>query len=178
MKRKHIQYIPLAVTVGQVVIFPYYIIWLKQVSLTFTLFAWFFAAFSFAAAWGYQLQQSKQQAGRISFIYIGMGAVYLTAGMLDRPFGSLPGIVLLLQILLGLLQGYFRAWHAKQDTYHLHAVHHYMMVGAAMIGFSFVKVVSPGLFIGLFGGLLFCCGAWQFVQEIYGKARQKDADQR
>ena len=52
MNHKSARYLPLIVTVGQVVIFPYYIIWLKEISLTFTLFAWFFAAFSFAAAWG------------------------------------------------------------------------------------------------------------------------------
>jgi hypothetical protein len=30
------RYVPLVVSVGQVVIFPYYILWLKEASLTFT----------------------------------------------------------------------------------------------------------------------------------------------
>ena len=60
MNNRSERFLPLVVTVGQVAIFPYYIIWLKEVSLTFTLFAWLFAAFSFAAAWGYRVFQSKK----------------------------------------------------------------------------------------------------------------------
>jgi len=164
MNYKSERYIPLVVTVGQVVIFPYYIIWLKQVSLTFTLFAWFFAAFSFAAAWGYRIFQSKQNknASYIAFIYAGMGCVYVLTGCIKNSFESLPYVVLLLQVILGLLQGYFRAWHSTQKTYHLHAVHHYLIVGFMMIGFSFIKVISPVVFITIFGLLLCICGFWNF----------------
>jgi hypothetical protein len=54
------RYVPLVLSVGQVVIFPYYILWLKEASLTFTLFTWLFAAFSFSAALGYRLFQAKK----------------------------------------------------------------------------------------------------------------------
>jgi len=165
MNHRSERYLPLIVTVGQVVIFPYYIIWLKQVSLTFTLFAWFFAAFSFAAAWGYRIFQSKKnkQNSYVPFIYAGMGGVYIFIGSIQNSFESLIYVVLLMQVILGLLQGYFRAWHSEQKTYHLHAVHHYLIVGFMMIGFSFVKVISPGVFIVIFGCLLCLCGVWDFI---------------
>ncbi|AXH99041.1 hypothetical protein DV702_04405 [Sporosarcina sp. PTS2304] len=170
MYSSYSRFVPLVVTVGQVVIFPYYIIWLKQVSLTFTLFAWFFAAFSFAAAFGYQLFQSKkdQKSSSIVFIYAGMGIVYLFSSRIHHTSDNLPYIVLLLQVCLGLLQGYFRAWHTMQEGYHVHAVHHYLIVGFAMIGFSFVKVISPSVFIALFGIILCVCGCIEwFVKRKY-----------
>ncbi|WLV25479.1 hypothetical protein QR721_04515 [Aciduricibacillus chroicocephali] len=161
------QYIPLVVTVGQVAIFPYYIIWLKGVSLTFSLFAWFFAAFSFSAAWGYQMYQSKKDKNNIhiSFIYIGMGIVYIITGFIKTTFENLPYIVLLLQIILGVLQGYFRAWHSGQKAYYLQVVHHYLIVGFMMIGLSFVKVISPAVFIAVFGFLLCGCGFLSLVKK-------------
>ncbi|MDV6377868.1 hypothetical protein ORD22_06280 [Sporosarcina sp. GW1-11] len=167
MNDKTTRFLPLVVTVGQVVIFPYYIIWLKQVSLTFTLFAWFFAAFSFAAAWGYRIFQSKKNKDQsfIFLIYVGIGMVYVLIGYIKNPFETLPYMVLLLQVILGLLQGYFRAWHTEQETYHLHAVHHYLIVGFAMIGFSFVTIISPVVFITIFGLLLCLCGVWEFIRK-------------
>ncbi len=167
MNYKSERYLPLIVTVGQVVLFPYYIIWLKQVSLTFTLFAWFFAAFSFAAAFGYQTYQSKKNKDQsyIVLTYAGMGIVYLVIGSRQNSTESLPYIVLLLQVILGILQGYFRAWHTEQETYHLHAVHHYLIVGFMMIGFSFIKVISPAVFITIFGFLLCICGLWEFIRK-------------
>ncbi|WP_338786123.1 hypothetical protein [Metabacillus sp. FJAT-53654] len=164
MKNKSERYIPLVVTVGQVAIFPYYIVWLKEVSLTFTLFAWLFAAFSFAAAWGYRVFQSKKNKNNtyISFIYAGMGFVYILVGCIKNSLEFLPYAALLLQIILGFLQGYFRAWHIEQKTYRLHNVHHYLIVGVTMIGFSFVKIISPVVFITVFGIVLFVCGFWSF----------------
>lgn len=166
MNDKSARYLPLIVTVGQVVIFPYYIIWLKDVSMTFTLFAWFFAAFSFAAAFGYRMFQSKKNKvhSYIYLMYICMGCVYLFIGSIKSSFESLPYIVLLLQVSLGFLQGYFRAWHTEQDTYHLHAVHHYLLVGFMMIGFSFIKIISPGIFITIFGLVLILCGVWEIIR--------------
>lgn len=166
MNSKSARYLPLVVTVGQVVVFPYYIIWLKQVSLTFTLFAWFFAAFSFAAAWGYRTFQSKKNKERsyIFVVYAGMGMVYILIGYATNSYESLPYIVLLLQVILGLLQGYFRAWHTEQETYHLHAVHHYLIVGFMMIGFSFLKIISPVVFLTIFGFLLLLCSLWEFIR--------------
>ena len=165
MHYKSTRYLPLIVTVGQVVIFPYYIIWLKEVSFTFTLFAWFFAAFSFAAAWGYRIAQSRKKKGRsyIAIIYACMGIVYVSIGSIKYSSEILPYVVLLLQVILGFLQGYFRAWHAEQDTYHLHAIHHYLLVGFAMIGFSFVKIISPVVFITTFGMLMCMCAVWTLV---------------
>lgn len=159
--------IPLIVTVGQVVIFPYYIIWLKEASLTFTLFAWFFAAFSFAAAWGYRTFQTKNNKERsyIVICYIGMGSVYMLIGFIKKSYELLPYLVLFLQVILGFLQGYFRAWHTEQKTYHLHAVHHYLIVGFTMIGLTFVKIISPVFLLVLFGILLLLCGLWELMSK-------------
>ena len=166
MKRISNRYLPLILTVGQVVIFPYYILWLKQVSFTFTLFAWFFAAFSFAAAWGYRMYQTKKnkEQSHIYIVYVSMGIVYLIIGSINRSYDYLPYMVLPLQVSLGVLQGYFRAWHSEQATYHLHAVHHYLIVGFMMIGFSFFKVISPVIFIIIFGFVLCICGVWEFMK--------------
>lgn len=165
MNSKSTKYRPLIVTVGQVVVFPYYILWLKEVSLTFTLFAWFFAAFSFAAAWGYRTFQLKKNKERSYIIisYVGMGSVYILIGFVKESYEMLPYFVLFYQVVLGFLQGYFRAWHTEQKTYHLHAVHHYLIVGFTMIGFTFVKVISPVLFITVFGFLLFLCGFFELL---------------
>lgn len=84
------RYIPLVVSVGQVAIFPYYILWLKEASLTFTLFTWLFAAFSFSAALSYGVIQSGKMAvySYIPFIYIGMGSVYMLVGLIGVPSGK------------------------------------------------------------------------------------------
>ncbi|MBM7621243.1 hypothetical protein JOC95_003116 [Bacillus tianshenii] len=162
--------IPLIVTVGNVAILPYYIIWLKEASMTYTLFAWFFAMFSFAAAWGYRVYQAKKNKGQsfIFLVYTGMGALYLAVGLIRSPFDSLPYVVLFIQVLLGFQQGYFRAWHIEQKEYHLHAVHHYLLVGFAMIGLSLVNVLSPSFFLNLFGCLLLVCAVGEIL-------RKKDA---
>ncbi|WP_223701132.1 hypothetical protein [Sutcliffiella deserti] len=158
---------PLFVTVGQVAILPYYIIWLKEASMTYTLFALFFAMFSFAAAWGYRVFQTKKNKQRsyIFLVYAGMGVVFLGVGLIRSPFDALPYLVLLIQVLMGFLQGYFRAWHIEQKEYHLHAVHSYLLVGCAMIGLSLVQVLSPGFFLILFGCLLIVCA----IGEIFRK---------
>jgi hypothetical protein len=161
MTIKSEQAIPLFVSVGQVVIFPYYIVWLKQAALSFTLFGWLFAIFSFSAAFGYRLYQTKGSKYRSHhpFIYIEMGAVYILAGTISQPAGSLPYTALLLQATLGFLQGWHHAWHIEQKTYRLHAIHHYLIVGISMIGISFVKILAPGIIIAGFGAMLLCCAA-------------------
>ncbi|MCH7322659.1 hypothetical protein LZ480_12225 [Solibacillus sp. MA9] len=167
MKNRSEEYIPLVVTVGQVAISPYYIVWLKEVSLTFTLFAWLFAAFSFAAAWGYRVFQSKKNKNNsyMPFIYVGMGIVYILVGCIKNSFEILLYAVLLLQVILGFLQGFFRAWHIEQKAYHLQTVHHYLIVGVTMIGLSFVKIISPVVFVTFFGILLCACGFWTLIRK-------------
>lgn len=154
------RYIPLVVSVGQVVIFPYYILWLKEASLTFTLFTWLFAAFSFSAAFGFRVfQGGKRPVYRyIPFMYMGMGSVYILVGFIKNWFDALPYITLLFQVILGFLQGYHHAWHIEQKTYRLHAINHYLLVGTVMAGLSFVKIISPNVFIMAFGNVLFICG--------------------
>jgi hypothetical protein len=167
------RYIPLVLTVGQVAIFPYYILWLKEVSLTFTLFAWFFAIFSFAAALGYRVFQTKKDKNKsfISLVYLGMGLVYIFAGSINNSHEILPYLVVFLQVVLGFLQGYFRAWHIGQKNYHIHAIHHYLMVGVSMICFSFIYVLSPRVFIVMFGGLLCVCSFLEL-----GKKKDEDTN--
>jgi hypothetical protein len=170
MKNKRERYIPLVVSVGQVAIFPYYIIWLKQASLTFTLFAWLFAAFSFTAALGYRIFQTKKNTSSfIPFIYMGMGSVYLLVSFLSNSSEFLPYIALLIQVILGFLQGYYHAWHIERKAYRLHAVNHYLLVGSVMVVLSFVKILSPIIIISAFGGVLFMIGiglAW--VNQVSG----------
>ncbi|MFP7296811.1 hypothetical protein [Neobacillus niacini] len=152
--------VPLVVSVGQVVIFPYYILWLKEASLTFTLFTWLFAAFSFSAALGYRLfQNGKKPVNKyIPYLYMGMGCVYLFVGNIRSSFEALPFLALLFQVILGFLQGYHHAWHVKQKTFRLHAINHYLLVGTIMVVLSFVKIISPAIFINVFGVILFICG--------------------
>ncbi|WP_163537557.1 hypothetical protein [Gracilibacillus sp. YIM 98692] len=159
MTNKIAHKIPLVVTVGQVAIFPYYILWLKQVSMTFTLFAWLFAIFSFSAALGFRVFQTKKDQTRsyIWLVYVGMGVVYLAVGQLNQYMDFLIYAAVVLQVILGFLQGYFRAWHIEQKAYRLHAVDHYLMVGAIIIGLSFIHILSPVIFIQSFGLLLFLC---------------------
>jgi hypothetical protein len=166
MKIKSEQAIPLVVSVGQVVVFPYYIVWLKQAALTFTLFGWLFAIFSFSAAFGYRLYQTKGSLFRSHhpFIYIGMGAVYILAGNIDQPADSQPYTALMLQTTLGFLQGYHHAWHIEQKAFRLHAIQHYLIVGTAMIGISFVKIISPGIVVAGFGVVLLGCSVWDICK--------------
>lgn len=154
------RYVPLVVTVGQVVIFPYYILWLKEASLTFTLFTWLFAAFSFSAALGYRLFQARKKPAIsfIPFLYMGMGGIYLLVGNISTSFEVLPYLTLIFQVILGFLQGYHHAWHIMQNTFRLHAINHYLLVGMIMVGLSFVKIISPAIFITVFGTILFICG--------------------
>ena len=51
----------------------------------------------------------------------------------------------------------------------LHAVHHYLMVGFMMIGFTFVKIISPVFFITVFGVLLFLCGLWELSRSYLAR---------
>ncbi|SFA70022.1 MULTISPECIES: hypothetical protein [unclassified Bacillus (in: firmicutes)] len=168
MKNRSERYIPLIVSVGQVAIFPYYILWLKQASLTFTLFTWFFAAFSFTAALGYKVFQSRKNRinSVIPFIYMGMGSVYILAGTIKYSFEYIPYMALFLQIILGFLQGYYHAWHIEQKAYRAHAVNHYLMVGVIMFGLSFVKIISPVTFITAFGSVVVICGVWLILLTI------------
>lgn len=168
---KHIeQYIPLVVTVGQVVIFPYYIIWLRSVSFDYTLFAWMFAVFSFAAAWGYRVFQSKRNFLFFPLLYIGMGFVYIIVGSLTSSSEYLPYLALFLQVTLGFLQGYWRAWHVDQKNYRIHAADHYIIVGFTMLVLSFMTVLSPSIFLTAFGVLLCLCGVW----EMFHTKKKKD----
>lgn len=160
MKSLSERYVPLVVSVGQVVIFPYYILWLKEASLTFTLFTWFFASFSFSAALGYRLFQAGKKPANsyIPYIYMGVGCVYILVGNIRSSFEVLPYMALLFQVILGFLQGYHHAWHIEQNAYRLHAINHYLLVGVIMVGLSFVKIISPIIFITTFGAILFICG--------------------
>jgi len=154
------RYVPLVVSVGQVVIFPYYILWLKETSLTFTLFTWFFAAFSFSAALGYRLFQAAKNPVNsfIPYLYMMMGGIYILVGNIRSSFEVLPYLALIFQVILGFLQGYHHAWHVVQNTFRLHAINHYLLVGMIMVGLSFVKIISPAIFITVFGTILFICG--------------------
>lgn len=160
MKSLNERYVPLVISVGQVVIFPYYILWLKEASMTFTLFTWLFAAFSFSSALGYRIFQNRKNpvTRYIPFLYMGMGCVYLLVGTIRSSFEMLPFLALLFQVILGFLQGYHHAWHVNQKTFRLHAINHYLLVGTIMVGLSFVKIISPALFINVFGSILFICG--------------------
>ena len=169
MNKTHEQYIPLIVTVGQVVIFPYYIIWLKEASYSYSLFAWLFALFSFAAAFGYYiyLKNVTSKSFIISFVYLLMGFVYMLVYLTRYSTDNLAYIALLLQLFLGFLQGYFKGWHSMQTSYRLHVIHHYVIVGIVMIALSFIKIVSPAIILGLFGCLLSICGLWLFIKKVF-----------
>lgn len=166
MTKRSERYIPLVVSVGQVAIFPYYILWLKQASLTFTLFTWLFAAFSFSAALGYRVFQSRKNTSHsyVHLVYMGMGSVYIAVGFLRSSYEFLPYIALLLQVTLGFLQGYHHAWHIEQKAFRLHAIHHYLLIGTIMVALSFVKILSPIIFIAAFGIVLFSCGIWLTIK--------------
>lgn len=173
LKSRIIENFPLIITVGQVVIFPYYIIWLKEISYTYTLFAWLFAGFSFSAAWGYRVYHSKKNLhfSEISFIYFAMGIIYVSIYFINVQIEVLPYFALMIQVLLGFLQGYFRAWHVEQTSYKLHAVHHYLLVGVCMIGLSFIKILSPVAFLTCFGVFLLIIGIIGIIQRAFTRYR-------
>jgi ABC-type multidrug transport system permease subunit len=89
---------------------------------------------------------------------MGMGSVYILVGLIRNSFEVLPFMALLLQVILGFLQGYYHAWHIEQKAYRLHAINHYLLVGLIMVGLSFVKILSPIFFITAFGTVLLICG--------------------
>ncbi len=166
MNDKYFRKIPLIVTVGQVVILPYYTIWLKETAYSYTLFAWLFAIFSFSSALGYRVYLNSQNRSEhyIPYIYLAMGIVYLGVGINKLSTEHLTYAALIFQIFLGFLQGYFKAWHIKQDVYTLQATQHYLIVGFIMIGLSFIKVMSPYIFLGIFGVILLCSGFVSLLQ--------------
>lgn len=165
IKKRLDRFLPLVVTVGQVAVFPYYIIWLKEISLTYTLFSLLFAGFSFSAALGYRVYQTKKKKYQsyISLVYMGMGMVYLSVYFLNERLEIFPYIALFIQLVLGFLQGYFRAWHLEQKSYKMHAVHHYLLVGVSMLGLSLIKVLSPIGFLSCFGFFILAFGLFRLI---------------
>lgn len=144
--------LPVIFTVGQVIIFPYYLFWLKELTLTYTLFALLFALHSFAAALGYMLCK-RWTARNVRFLYIGSGLLYLAV-----PFIRSVYVVVFLQVALGMSQGYFRAWHSRQVSYQLQAVQHYVAVGCVMLGLAFIQVMMPAVVVAGFGVVLIVGG--------------------
>ncbi|MER1985246.1 MAG: hypothetical protein ABS948_05060 [Solibacillus sp.] len=142
---------PVLFTVGQVIIFPYYILWLKELSLTYTLFALLFAVHSFAAALGYSVCQ-RWMLRRASLFYIASGLLYLSVFTISTIYA-----VVVLQIALGMSQGYFRAWHVQQVSYKVNAVQHYLAVGIIMVALAFIQIIAPAVLIASFGVVL-CVG--------------------
>ena len=141
-------WMPVLFTVGQVIIFPYYILWLKELALTYTIFALLFAVHSFAAALGYMVGK-RILLQTSAFLYIVSGLLYSTVFFIDSVY-----VVILLQLALGFLQGYFRAWHMAQNSYQTNAVQHYIAVGAVMLVLAFVHIISPVIVISSFGGIM------------------------
>lgn len=150
-------FIPIIFTVGQVIIFPYYIIWLKAAALTYTVFALLFAIHSFTAAFGYVLYK-KFPIQNISWLLLGNGLLYIAVGYFADVMATTFYYVLFLQICLGFMQGYFKAWHVQQNRYHLDAVQHYIVVGIVMVGIALLGIVSPGVLLMGFGVLLVILG--------------------
>lgn len=142
---------PVLFTVGQVIIFPYYILWLKELSLTYTLFALLFAVHAFAAALGYSVCQ-RWMLQRAGFFYIVSGLLYLSVFTITTI-----DAVVLLQMALGMSQGYFRAWHVQQVSYKGNAVQHYLAVGTIMLALAFLQILAPAVLIASFGVVL-CVG--------------------
>lgn len=151
------RYFPIIFTVGQVIVFPYYILWLKDAALTYTLFALLFAVHSFAGALGYMFYK-KFQLEHIGPLYISNGLIYVGLGLCAYLFEGSIVFVVVVQVCLGLLQGYFKAWHVRQNRYHLDAVHHYIIVGLVMMGIAFMNIFSPVLIIISFGFILLVGG--------------------
>lgn len=157
------RFLPLVVTVGNALVFPYYIIWLRNVTLTFPMFAWMFALHSFAAAFGYQICVKKPSKS-IYWIYVVYAGSFIFVGL--SAFWSFDYMyaTVAIQIVLGFTQGYFRAWHIMQPFYKLHAVSNYLLVGFAMLGISFIQIITPQLILLVFGVLLFICFLYAFLK--------------
>ena len=153
---------PLLITVGQVIIFPYYLFWLKSSTLTFSLFALIFALFSFGAALGYHLQPRWSMPIVLPIALVGV--IY----MLTLEVKSLY-IISIMQVILGFLQGYFRAWHVEQETYKLQVVWHYVIIGFVMVALSTVTIVVPQIFVAIYGFLLVSCAAVMTVKKLIRK---------
>lgn len=167
------RYLPLIVTVGNALVFPYYIVWLKTVTLTFPMFAWMFALHSFAAALGYQLCV-KRPTQAISWLYFVFAVLYIFVGLSALIPIDFMYITIIIQILLGFSQGYFRAWHVNQSFYKLHAVSNYLLVGFAMIGLSFIQIITPQFIIFLFGIIMFGCFISALTQRNKERSVQLD----
>lgn len=158
------RYMPLLVTVGNALAFPYYIVWLKTVSLTFPMFAWLFAIHSFAAALGYSICM-KKSAKRTFWLYLIMAGIYTIVGLSASIQADMMYVAIGIQIILGFVQGYFRAWHVAQPLYKIHAVSNYLLVGFAMLGLSFIHFITPQFILLLFGILLGVCSVYALFAE-------------
>ncbi len=159
------RFLPLIITVGNALVFPYYIIWLKNVTLTFSLFAWMFALHSFAAALGYQLCVKKSTKS-IHWIYAIYALCFIFVGLSSFWTFDYTYATVAVQIVLGFTQGYFRAWHVHQPFYTLHAVSNYLLVGFAMLGLSFIHIVTPQFILFVFGCLLFITFLYATIHHI------------
>lgn len=159
------RFLPLIVTVGNALVFPYYIIWLKNVTLTFSLFAWMFALHSFAAAFGYQLC-IKKPTKSIHWIYLVYALTFMFVGFSSFWTFDYTYATVVIQIVLGFTQGYFRAWHVHQPFYTLHAVSNYLLVGFAMLGLSFLHIVTPQFILFLFGFIVFIAFLYAMIHSI------------
>lgn len=156
---KSVKWLPILFTVGQVIVFPYYIIWLKEMALTYTLFALLFALHSFAAALGYVVCK-RWTVKNSGFLYVMSGFVYLSVFAIMNVY-----TVVLVQLALGFSQGYFRAWHITQKSYQANAVLHYIAVGIVMLMFAFIHIISPVVLIASFGFMLFIGGSIMMFRE-------------
>lgn len=157
------KFLPLVVTVGNALVFPYYIIWLRNVTLTFPMFAWMFALHSFAAAFGYQICMKKPSKS-IYWIYALYALAFLFVGLSSFWSFDYMYATVVVQIVLGFTQGYFRAWHIMQSFYKLHAVSNYLLVGFAMLGLSFIRIITPQLILFVFGIVLLISFFYAFIK--------------
>lgn len=169
------RFLPLVVTVGNVLVFPYYIIWLRNVTLTFPMFAWMFALHSFSAALGYQICVKKPSKS-IYWIYGVYAAAFIFVGLSSFWTFDYMYATVGVQILLGFTQGYFRAWHIMQPFYKLHAVSNYLLVGFAMLGLSFIQIVTPQLILLIFGLILLVSFIFAFLKRNHIEIQEKRID--
>lgn len=165
------RFLPLILTVGNVLAFPYYIMWLRNVTLTLPMFALMFALHSFAAAVGYQLCV-KRPTKNIAWVYGVIATLYLIVGQSAKLAVDLMYVTVVIQILLGFVQGYFRAWHVNQPFYKLHAVSNYLLVGFAMLGLSFIKIIAPQFILLLFGIIL----AVSFIYALFMEYKERKSE--
>lgn len=165
------RFLPLILTVGNVLAFPYYIMWLRNVTLTLPMFALMFALHSFAAAGGYQICV-KRPSKHVAWIYGVIASLYIFVGLSAELTVDLMYLTVGIQIALGFVQGYFRAWHVNQSFYKLHAVSNYLLVGFVMLGLAFVKIISPQMILLLFGIILAGCFLFALVAEYIEKKQR------